>query len=438
MENKIKQNTIKIATLTTAISLAGFFLLLQSSKAANSITQINQEESEETQEKIEELQKRAEVYRQIIDIKKKQSQTLNDQLSVTDSNIESVQTEIDLNKAKIDNFNSQIRRLELQIKEKETLMSSQKRILSDLMQSYYEVNLVPPVVSYLNGSNLASFMVNKDRLSQAGDRISGLIASVASIKADLEKQGTEIDQKKADVLSTHEDLESKTIKLEAVKKQRENLLTQTKGEELKYRELLKRVEAQKQELLDIDQFFASSGLSVDSYPKPDAKYFASTGWYYSQRDPKWGNETIGSTKTLMKSYGCAVTAVAMVFNEAGGSINPGQLSEAPIYSGDLINWPASWKSPKLSLMNGKNHGNINWSIIDTQIAKDNPVIIYIAKTKGGGGHYVVVHHKTKEGKYVVHDPYFGANIFLDTSRALVGAMGNVSSSTIMDQMIIYN
>jgi hypothetical protein len=437
MQNKTKQNTIKIATLTTAISLTGFLLFLQTSKASNSISQLSQQSSDETQQKIEELQKRAEVYRQIIDIKKKQSETLNDQLSVTDSNIESVQNEIDLNKAKIDNYNSQIRRLELQIKEKEGIMSSQKKILSDLMQSYYEVNLVSPVVSYLNGSNIAAFMVNKDRLSQAGDKIAALITSVASIKADLEKQGAEIDQKKADVLSTHEDLESKNIKLAAVKQQREALLTQTKGEELKYQELLKRVEAQKQELLDIDQFFAASGLSVDSYPKPDSKYFASTSWYFSQRDPKWGNETIGSTKTLMKSYGCAVTAVAMVFKEAGGSIDPGQLSEAPIFSGDLINWPASWSSPKLSLISGKSHGNINWSTIDAQLEKDNPVIIYIGKTKGGGGHYVVVHHKTKEGKYVVHDPYFGANIFLDTSRALVGAMG-VSSSTIMNQMIIYN
>jgi len=86
---------------------------------------------------------------------------------------------------------------------------------------------------------------------------------------------------------------------------------------------------------------------------------------------------------------------------------------------------------------GKSHGNIDWLIIDAQIAKGNPVIVYIGKTKGSGGHYVVIHHKASDGQYIVHDPYFGPNIFLNTTRALVGAMG-VDSSTTTNQMIIYN
>ena len=441
MNKKTKQKSkSKYVFLSVAFSLLVFSVFLKIAAADdNSISRIDENGvSEETQEKIDELKKRAAVYRQIIEIKQKQSASLNDQLEIADSNIEQVQTEIDLNKAKIDSYNSQILRLETQIKEKENVILSQKRILSDLIQAYYEVNMTSPVISYLSDGNVAAFMVTKDRLSQTGDKINQLLVSVREMKSDLEKQSAEIDQKKSDVVSAHEDLENKNVDLEAIKKQKEALLAQTKGEEAKYAELLQRVEQQKQELLDIDQYFATSGLSVDSYPKPDSKYFDSTDWYFSQRDPKWGNKTIGNTKTLMKSYGCAVTAVAMVFKKHGGSTNPGSLSSAPIFSGDLINWPMNWNSPKVSLTsNGKSHGNINWSVIDSQLSKKNPVIVYIAKTKGSGGHYVVIHHKTSNGKYVVHDPYFGPNLFLDTSRALVGAMGT-NSATRMDQMIIYN
>ncbi|NTW27292.1 MAG: hypothetical protein HGA36_03140 [Candidatus Moranbacteria bacterium] len=425
--------------LFAAIIVVGSSLWWQNGKAdTGSISQESTDEQKEAQKKIDDLEKKADVYREIIEIKKKQGETLNNQLSITDSSIAEVNAQIDVSKQKIDDFNSQISRISMQVQEKEILISSQKKMLAQLVQAFYEVNIASPVVSYLTDGNVASFIVKKDRITQTGDKVKEMVASVKKIKSDLEAQSAELDKKKGELISINEKLSNQNNNLESIKNQKENLLAQTKGEEVRYAQLLARVEQQKQELLDIDQFFAASGLSVDSYPKPDSKYFASTAWYFSQRDPRWGNETIGNTKTLMKSYGCAVTAVAMVFKEHGGSINPGQLSSKPIFSGDLINWPTSWTDPRVALTaSGKSHGNINWSIIDAQIAKNNPVIVYIGKTKGGGGHYVVIHHKAKDGKYVVHDPYFGPNLFLDTSRALVGAMGT-SSSTIINQMIIYN
>jgi peptidoglycan hydrolase CwlO-like protein len=442
----------KIVIVSAAVLLLTAYFSILHHVQAESISSIsdtdkNDSDSEcaafaqdsDERDKCEELQKRADVYREIIDIKKKQGETLNNQLSIADSNIEQVQAQIEVSKQKIDDFNSQITRIEAQIREKKELIETQKGILAKIVQSYYEVNSTSPIISYLNDGNIASFIVKKDRIAQTGDKIKEMVNSVKGVRDDLENKKKQLDEKKSEYVLTNEKLESQSNNLEAVKKQKANLLVQTQGEEARYTQLLQRVEQQKQELLDIDQFFAASGLSVDTYPKPGSKYFASTDWFYSQRDPRWGNETIGNTKTLIKSYGCAVTAVAMVFKQHGGSVNPGQLSSEPIFSGDLINWPATWATPVLALTSsGKSHGNINWSIVDAQIAKGNPVIVYIGKTAGSGGHYVVIHHKeSSTGKYVVHDPYFGPNIYLDTTRALVGAMGTQSSTTI-NQMIIYN
>jgi hypothetical protein len=39
--------------------------------------------------------------------------------------------------------------------------------------------------------------------------------------------------------------------------------------------------------------------------------------------------------------------------------------------------------------------------------------------------------------YIVHDPYFGANLYLSTSKALVGKIG-IDSSVRVDQMILYH
>jgi peptidoglycan hydrolase CwlO-like protein len=380
----------------------------------------------------------AAIVRSIIDIKKKQTEIIGNKISSTNSSLQDVKAQIQTTGNQIDDLNAQINELEKQIEAKKTLIASNKELLVQMIQAYYQISQTNPVAIYLSEDNLASFMVNKDRISQTGDKINQTIENLNNLRAQIQQQSDQLAEKKAQLVSAHQELQSKNDNFEAIKKQQTSLLVQTQGEQAQYSQLLKNIEEQKAQLLDIDQFFAASGLSADSYPKPDSKYTASTGWYFSQRDPQWGGMTIGNTKTLMKSYGCAVTSVAMVFKEHGGSVTPGKLAKESIFSGDLINWPSSWDNPKLNLSgDGKSHKNIDWSIIDAQIAKSNPVIVYIGRSNGSGGHYVVVHHKDSKGKYVVHDPYFGANIFLDTSRALIGAMGS-SSSTYIDQMIIYN
>jgi hypothetical protein len=197
------------------------------------------------------------------------------------------------------------------------------------------------------------------------------------------------------------------------------------------------VEAQKRELFNFSEAsnLAEVDASVGNYAKPDSKYWASTDWYFSQKDSRWGNKTIGNSNSLMKDYGCAVTSVSMTFRFAGASIDPGKMSKQKIFYYDLIKWPASW-NPDIELTSSINHGNINWKTIDKEIANQHPVIVFIKKTNGRGGHYVVIHNKNSKD-YIVHDPYFGSNLYLGTSRALVGALG-LNSGTKIDQMIIYH
>ena len=144
----------------------------------------------------------------------------------------------------------------------------------------------------------------------------------------------------------------------------------------------------------------------------------------------------GNSKTLMSGYGCAVTSLAMVFRKNGASVDPSKLAKQPIFSYDLIKWPGSW-SPGIKLTSSIAHAGVSLSTVDAEIAKGNLVIVYIKKTNGKGGHYVVIHHYDKTKKdYVVNDPYFGANLYLATSKSLVGKIG-IDSGVVLDQMIIY-
>ena len=205
--------------------------------------------------------------------------------------------------------------------------------------------------------------------------------------------------------------------MESTENQKTNLLSQTQGEEVKYKQLLARVEAQKADLFDFSAASNAGSLSdsVNSYAKPSDN-LASTSWYFSQKDSRWGNNKIGNSNSLMKDYGCAVTALSMVLRKNGSSIDPGKMAKQKVFYYDLIKWPVTWE-PSVSLISSISHGNINWSKIDAEIKKGNPVIVYIGRSRGGG-HYVVVTGKDKKD-YIVHDPYFGPNLYLSTSKALV-------------------
>jgi len=422
-KNKFYQNK-KIIFLGLAIFVLSGFIFFQYAKA------------DDKTQKIKDLEEKSKIYQQIIDIKQKQEATLSNQVELLEAEVGKMESETEAKKDEIDELNSKITQLEKQIDEAEKSIELQKKILADLLQVYYENEGQQDVISaFLSDKNLSSFMSQNDRMVQVGDKTNEILKNIKSLKENLTGEKKSVEDKKKEITDLFYELQEKSSELQDKKDQKEALIAQTQGEQAKYEKLLARVEEQKQELLNIDEL--GSGLSAASYPKPPSSAYASTGWYYSQKDSRWGDQKIGNTRTLMKNYGCAVTAVSMVFTFHGDLITPGSLAKKKIFSSDLINWPSSSFGGKVSMSGGYSHGNINWSTVDSELKKKNPVIVYIKKTKGGGGHYVVIHTKMSNGKYVVHDPYWGSNLYLDTSKALVGLL-SPSSGTKIDQMIIYH
>lgn len=381
------------------------------------------------------LEQKAEEYQNLIDLKNQQQSTLQNQLTLIDEEQKRNQVEYQVAKNKATSLSDQIDSLEKEINEREKMIEYDRAILSGLMQSYYEYYQQGVLGIVLINKNFSDVLNQTDYLEQSSVKVNETLASIKATKDKLDQEQQDLEQKKAESEKLKNDLEDKSYYLQANEYQKESLLTKTAGEEAKYRDLLARVEEQKMELFD---FSSASNLgevsgSVDSYARPDQKYSA-TSWYFSQKDPRWGNMTIGNSNSTMKSYGCAVTAVSMVFKKYGANITPGKMAKQPIFYYDLIKWPGSW-SPGITLTSSISHGNVNWSTIDSEISKGHPVIVYLRKTNGKGGHYVVIHSKDSKD-YIVNDPYFGPNLYLGTSKSLVGQIGANSGVTI-DQMIIY-
>jgi peptidoglycan hydrolase CwlO-like protein len=390
----------------------------------------------DAQDECENLEKKAKVYQELIDIKNKQQDTLSDQLDKINGEQEINKIKISQTQQQINELDKQIDGLEKDILAKEENLKTQKKFLVGLMQSYYEYDQQGLLDIVLIDKNFSETVVQADYLEQSGVKLSEVLASIEQARNDLLNDRNELNQKREDINKKKETLADRNDDLSYSENQKQSLLTKTQGEEQKYQSLLAHVEEQKRELFNFSEAsnLGEISASVGSYPKPKDN-LASTSWYFSQKDSRWGNKRIGNSSSLMKDYGCAVTSVSMVFRKKGAGIDPGKMAGQKIFYYDLIKWPATW-SPGISLASSISHGNIKWSTIDSEIKKGNPVIVYIGKTNGGGGHYVVVTGKDNKD-YIVHDPYFGPNLYLGTSKSLVGKIGK-DSGVKVDQMIVYH
>jgi hypothetical protein len=387
---------------------------------------------------LSEVEAKIENYSKLIEIKQDQQKTLANQIVVIDGQIDKTKEEVLEAEKQIELYDLEIQNLGLRIDEKKELINQKKAALKILLNDLYRKENKNPLEILLSYPGISSFIQEVAYGEQANQRVFNKLQEINSLRKDLENKQNMEAQKKKDIENARQKKLEKTYYLEGEQNSKEQLLEVTQGEEERYQGLLKKVEEQKQTLLgDIEELSASKSGELNiarSHQKKPTSGLASADWYFSQRDSRWGGRDIGHSNTKMKSYGCAVTSVAMVLKYHGISIDPGMLARQPIFSYDLIVWPEYWQNVKR--VGGYSHGNINWDTVDSEIANHNPVIVFVKASCRGAGHYVVIHHKDNDGQYVVHDPIWGPNIFLTSTKENVSVL--YGCKTVVDQMIIYH
>ncbi len=349
-------------------------------------------------------------------------------VNTAERNLNNVQKEYERNQL-------ELKRLEKELEKKDKEIKQLKEQLKKNLVIYQQNDDNFKIKILSSKNDITSLLNQSEYLRRLSEEINKKITTIKDDKKEIEVKKQKIEKSKERIEDNKKDLLRKKEILEQQKRIKKDFLIKTQGDENKYKALLAHIEEQKRKLFNFSAVSSATKESVKEIKRNAKKPksgLASTSWYYAQDDNKWGNKTIGFSKTLMKDYGCAVTALSMVFTKNGEKINPGKLAKKPLFYRDLIVWPNKWG--KLHLTSGRNHGNINWKTIDKKLKKKIPVVVFI-RSRSGAGHYVVIHHKDKKGKYVVHDPLFGANIYLETSKKLISSI--YKSGVVIDQMIIY-
>lgn len=143
---------------------------------------------------------------------------------------------------------------------------------------------------------------------------------------------------------------------------------------------------------------------------------------FRQGDEKWGDDPLSGLEEngTLGSAGCAVAAVAMVFQSYGINVNPQQLNWFLTDTGGYteqgwLYWErAAWWAP--GRVRHVYEDLPSYQLIDSNLARGNPVIVRI-RFGIGVTHFVVI--AGKDGfDYLVRDPGAGASKGLYPLREL--------------------
>ena len=229
-----------------------------------------------------------------------------------ESQISSLEGDITTLQQNIDSTDQDIGTLSTQIETKQKDIDAQKIVLGQLLQAYYENDQDTLTEMLLKNSSFSEFMNQSEYISQTGDRVNNVLASISDAENQLESAKKALEAKNEQQKEQRGNISQQKLALDGEQASKQQLLADTNGQEQKYQDLLQNVEAEKQQLLgDIDQLSqqkSSDLAAVEASIQKPKSGLASTSWYFNQRDPRWGDQGIGYSNTLMKSYGCAVTA----------------------------------------------------------------------------------------------------------------------------------
>jgi hypothetical protein len=156
-------------------------------------------------------------------------------------------------------------------------------------------------------------------------------------------------------------------------------------------------EAQRQ-LAGFSSFTTSQGGAsiLPAQPSPD-------GWYYNQRDERWGNNGMGISGEPMWKYGCLATSMAMVMKQRGEDVTPATIAANSNYFFSdtaymLIPWAGRFKSIWQN----------DQGAIDGLLSQGKPVIVGLYA--GAYGTHFVVLKSGSGGNYIMNDPWYGPDI----------------------------
>jgi peptidoglycan hydrolase CwlO-like protein len=325
---------------------------------------------------------------------KEKGKTLSSQIAIMDNQVRLTEAKVFATKQEISNFVLDIDITTNKITSLQEALDNLSEILLNRIVATYEAGMVKPFEILLSSNNASNYFSRLNYLEIAQSHDKRLIYDTQAAKNDYTNQKKIFEEKKKKVEILKKQLESYTVQLTQEKQSKQDLLIQTKGSESTYQQLLSQAQEQ---LAGFARFATTQGgpSILPPQPSPD-------GWYYNQRDERWGNNSIGLSGEPVWKYGCLLTSVAMILKQRGENIIPIDVAGNSSYFFQAY-MLIPWAGGKFTSIWNKDLGTI-----DAKLTSGKPVIVGLYA--GQYGTHFVVLKSGSNGDYVMNDPWYGPNL----------------------------
>lgn len=352
-----------------------------------------------------ELEKKIKEYEQkLVDIRQ-QKNTLSSQIQEMDTQIYLTGLTIQRSEQKIIDTQNEIEKLGSKIENLDSSLNDlSKKLLLRIVDSYKTQQM--SLFELLLDAKTIADLTNKIKYQKTTQNNNQrLLVQVQGAKVNYEEQKSLREQKKIelDQLVVSLNVQKEALKTQQV--QKEKLLADTKNDETTYQSLLAQAQAQ---LKGFSSFVQTSG--GDSVIAANAFGTGSDGAYYSQRDIRWANQSIGYSSESILRVGCLLTSIAMYGKKNGDNITPSDIASNPSrFWANTAYMNNPWPG-----VAGKSYHDMYGSRenIRQELDTGNYVIVGVSYSGGcyyGGDHFVLLTKKDGDD-FLMHDPVYGPDL----------------------------
>lgn len=323
---------------------------------------------------------------------KSQGDTLSSQISVMDNQIQLTQDKINATQGQIMSLTMDIDTAGKRMSSLEGSLTNVTKVMLTHIVATYQAGSASDIQVLLSSSDINDFVTKTNYLRFVQEHDQQLLYDTQQARVDYANQKNILEGQKKQVLALNTQLQQYTSDLASQKSAKQDLLTQTQGDEATYETMLAQAQA---ELSGFSRFTSGAGGSSLLSGQTSCD---SWGCYYSQRDSQWGDLLInGQDGYSMAGYGCLITSIAMVMSHMGHNVSPADIA-ASGGNNFAVNTAMLAKTISVDGVTVNRNGVSN---LDSAL-QSGPVIVGIYAY--GGTHFVVL-KSGSNGNYVMDDPY---------------------------------
>ncbi len=234
MVNRFRLTAICLTALTAIVM--GLFTPL--AKAENPPPEQLNAAIEAKSKELQEIQKKLQETQQNLDETSAQGRTLSQELARIKKNIGQLDLGIRKNTVTISKLSLEIGTIEDAIREADEKISTKKDAIREVMRATQVAGDESPIIVFLKNETLAGAVDETSRLSELNVNLSDAIAELAQLNAERTAKLSEKTNKKKDVETQYKELAVKKIIVEDTKRERQEVLKETKNKESAYQQMI--------------------------------------------------------------------------------------------------------------------------------------------------------------------------------------------------------